>query len=66
MNDIIAIKTIGTIVTMWGITNSVFSILTIINTHNDKNSRDFWIQYVSSISLFSLIYGCTYSLMKKL
>lgn len=71
MNDIIAIKTIGTIVTMWGVANSCLTILNIINTSSidknfNKNYKTFWFQYVSSISLFSLVYGMSYSLMKKL
>lgn len=71
MNDILAIKTIGTIVTMWGVANSCLTILNIINTSSidknfNKNYKTFWFQYVSSISLFSIVYGMSYSLMKKI
>ena len=64
------IKTIGTIITMWGITNSCLTIITAINTNDimnivgTHNYKKFLFQYVSSISLCAFTFSCTYSLMK--
>ncbi len=69
MNSI-DIKTISNIVTMWGITNSCLTIITIINTNDIMNTvgkynyKKFLFQYVSSMSLCAFTFSCTYSLMK--